>query len=134
MNRQKKVRYKVVKRRTRMSSIINGNSLYARRYIKGQEVYATPGTLGIFVFTDKTTAREWADCWVRQRDGYTWKERDLIVIPVLPIGRGSNIVHASSEIDSDSLKSFYDANDEWDKIYAEVPDNTMAFPGVYVLD
>ena len=134
MKRQKKVRYKVVKRRTRMSAIINGNSSYARCYIKGQEVFATPGTLGIFVFTSKATAWQWAECWVRWRDGFLWRERDLIAIPVLPIGKGSNIAHASSEIDSDSLKSFYDADDEWDKIYAEVPDNTMAFPGVYVLE
>ena len=136
MKRQKKVRFKVVKRRTRMSAIINGNSSYARRYVAGQEVYATPGTLGIFVFKNKTAAWDWADCWVRRRNGYWWYEKDLIVIPVLPIGRGSNIEHASLHVDSDRLADFYRTPDSERSslVYAEVPDRTMAFPGVYVLE
>ena len=136
MKRQKKIRFKVVKRRTRMSAIINGNSSYARRYIAGQEVYAPEGTLGIFVFKNKTDAWQWADCWIRYKNGHWWYEKDLIVIPVLPIGRGKEILYASLHVDSDRLADFYRTPDSErpNLMFAEVPDKTMAFPGVYVLE
>jgi len=133
----RKSRYKVIKRRTRTSAIIHGNSKYGLKYLPGQETYAPEDTLGIFVFKTKTAAWNWADIW----NGESWygngPSKDLIVVEVIPIGRGKTIVFASSHVLSDELDYFYSEDPEERDLYGslgEVPDNTMAYPGVLVCE
>jgi hypothetical protein len=58
MKSQPEVLYKVVKKRTRYSAVINGSSKYAIKYDKGKEVNARPETFGIMAFTDLEHAEE----------------------------------------------------------------------------
>lgn len=51
-----KVLYKVVKRKTRYSSIISGHSPFAIKYEKGKEVKALPETMGIMAFETEADA------------------------------------------------------------------------------
>jgi hypothetical protein len=59
MNR--KVRYKVVRKKGRGSAIVHGNSKYCLTYNPGAVVKALPNTLGIFVFKHKTYAQDWCN-------------------------------------------------------------------------
>lgn len=129
MNR--KPRYKAIKRSTRTSAMLHGNSKYARKYVAGTSVYAMEGTLGIFVFKHKTYAQEWVDVW--NRGAYRGEDIDLIVVPVIPIGRGRTLVWISGSLQSSDLDEYYDDNDD-DWILSEAPDDTMGYPGVHVLE
>jgi len=123
----RKVRYKVVKRRTRNSAVINGNSRYSIKYEKGADVFAREETLGVFVFTNRRAAESWA--WYIDRDH---EDDEIIILRVLPIGKGKTPQRISPSIDTDVLNLFY--NDE-DYHYMNVPhDYTLCYPGVHVLD
>jgi hypothetical protein len=124
-----KVKYKVVKRRTRVSAMINGNSKYARRYFDGNDVYAHGNTIGILVFETLSAADQWAAAW--ETPSYTHYGKELIILKVLPIGRGKRVEFLAPEIDTETLDRFYSGNE--DLRLGEAPDRTMAYPGVHVL-
>lgn len=131
MNRQSKIRYKAVKRKTRTSAMIHGNSKYGLKYLPDTEVFAIPHTLGIFTFKTKTAAEDWVNIW----NGYHSKgDKDLIYVPVIPLGRGKTIIFASSCIGPQDLDYFYEENQDYYYSHVEIPDNTMAYPGVYVCE
>jgi len=125
-----KMKYKVVKRKSRMSAMINGNSKYARQYLDGHSVYAPSNTVGILVFETLSAAEDWA--WIWNHDDYHEDKRDLIVLEVYPIGRGKRVLWLANDISTDVLDYFYDRVGEscW---RAEAPDRTMAYPGVAVI-
>ena len=129
----RKPRYKVIKRLSRSSAMIHGNSKYGLKYLPGRETYAQEGTLGVFVFKTKRAAQEWADIW-NGESFYSRESKDLIVVEVTPIGRGKTVVFASSCIGTEDLDYFYKENQDYYYSHVEVPDNTMAYPGVYVCE
>lgn len=123
-----KIKYKVVKRRSRMSAMINGNSKYARRYLDGEAVYAHGETFGIFVFETLGEAESWAAAWFQGYD----ECKDLIVLKVIPIGRGKKLSFIADGVDTETLDNFYGEPEE-DRVYTYPPNRTMAYPGVHVL-
>lgn len=125
-------RFKVVKRRTMGSAIIDGRSRYGLKYIPGTKVFAPKGTLGIFTFKTAGAANDWADVWNRY---HVWNEnlKDLIVIPVIPLGRGKKIIFAASDITTYGLDSYYSDDEDGYYDIGEAPDYTYAYPGVYVI-
>lgn len=126
-----KVKYKVVKRKTRMSAMVNGNSKYAVRYIDGYNVYAPRNTLGIMVFETLTAADDFT--WMWNYGTYGRPSKDLIILRVLPIGRGKKVRWIATDVDTDSIDSFYKYTGYDRDMLAEPPDRTMAYPGVTVL-
>jgi hypothetical protein len=132
LDTSRKQKYKVIKRRTRTSAILHGNSKYARKYLPGDIVTAMEGTHGIFVFKTKAAAEDWASIWngYHSIDG----EKDLIVVPVIPIGRGRTLVFVCSGIESNLLDEYYASDDDLYGTTGEAPDNTMGYPAVYVLE
>ena len=129
-----KFKYKVIKRKSRMSAIINGNSKYAREYIKGDCVYAHGESMGIMVFNTLSAAESFADSW---NNGSPFDEsKDLIIVRVRPIGRGHTVIWISDDISSKGIDKFYKFCSQGDNEtpFAEAPNNTMAYPGVEVLD
>ena len=124
--------YKAIKRKTRMSAMVHGNCKYSRKYLPETIVMADDKTLGIFVFKYKTYAQEWVDIWngYHSFDG----EKDLIVVPVIPIGRGRTLVWVCSHINAVSLNEFYKDDPTHRQLYGDAPDRTMGYPGVYVLE
>lgn len=121
-----KVKYKVVKRKTRTSAILHGNSKYAKRYPKGESVYAGTNTMGILIFKTLKAARFWANQWIY----YT--NSDLIILKVIPLGRGKTVKFISIDLSTEGLDNFYN-NDEYSSM-GSAPNDTMAYPGVQVLD
>ena len=122
-----KMKYKVVKRRSRMSAMINGNSKYARKYLDGEAVYAHGNSLGVFVFETLTAAESWASAWW---NGYN-DGKDLIILQVIPIGRGKRITWIADGVETETLDDFY--ADYQNSLHITAPDRTMAYPGVHVL-
>lgn len=125
-----RIKYKVVKRKSRMSAMINGNSKYARRYLDGDSVHAHGGTVGILVFETLTAAECWAGVW--NEPTYSNVAKDLIVLKVIPIGRGKRINFLAEGIDTEALDHFYHGNHSF--LQSQCPERTMAYPGVHVLD
>jgi len=110
-----------------MSAIVNGRSKYARKYTKGEKIYAFGDTLGIMVFRTKKSAEEFAFSFNK------WVEKPkLIIIRVKPIGMGKSILHVSRRISTPDLDKFYSFNKH--TLVTEPPDNTMGYPGVLVVD
>lgn len=126
-----KIRYKVVKVRTRYSAIVNGNSKYALRYTRGSVVKAPEGTMGIFVFKSQRDAYKWCvmlnsvDPW---RDA--WR---FIVIKVLPLSRGKKVNFVHGGVSTESLDNFYIERDGSEMHFASAPDGTYAHQSVRVL-
>ena len=121
-----KVKYKVVKGKTRTSAIINGNSKYAIRYPKGETVYAGTNTMGILVFKTLKAARFWANQWIH------YGRINFIILKVIPLGRGKTVKWISTDISTEGLDDFYDDN-EFTQMGSS-PGDTMAYPGVHVID
>lgn len=110
-----------------MSAVVNGNSKYARKYPKGEKVYADADTLGIMVFTTKRSAEEFATSFNK------WDEKPkLIVIRVKSIGRGTTVNSISRRITTFDLDDFYGHKKYC--IMAFPPFNTVGYPGVLVVD
>ena len=128
------IRYKVVKRKTRMSAVINGNSIYAIQYLKGSKVFARPETLGIMTFKSRYDAVNWKDGIEYHEYNNHWDGDDvhLKVIAVETIGRGKVPKSISSSVRSDRLKSFY-KNPHY-RINTNPVDRTVCYPGVRVLE
>lgn len=128
--RGKKVRYKVIKRRTRKSALINGNSRFSLTYEKGRDVFAREDTLGVFVFTNRKSAEDWL--WNFDIDH---EEEELILVRVIPIGRGKTPNSIASGVRTENLEYFYKDEEEgyW-TLFNTPPDQTLCYPGVHVLD
>jgi hypothetical protein len=124
--------YKVIKKRTRMSAIINGNSKYARLYVKGETIYADQDTLGIMCFKTKVAAKEFISHFVR------WMyngENPLKIVRVKPIGKGKTIRWLCRKVKTNELDNFYKS--ERFGLYPDLgnaPEHTIGYPGVFVVD
>jgi hypothetical protein len=130
------IRYKVVKRKTRGSAIINGRSHFARKYLPGTTVFAEEGTLGIMVFKTRYSAVVFADHF-NNNAWYNYHPPKLIIIKVETIGRGKVIHWVSSKTKTDELESYYkDMKDIHPNSLLSnlAPDDTIAYPGVRVLE
>lgn len=130
-----KVRYKVVKKKTRYSAVVNGNSKYARRYLPGTIVEAEPGTMGIFVFKHKWYAEAWNDLLNYGdiiSDPYTSVQYEVIRVLPLVKGRKRGFVHAG--VATDQLDNYYLGNAECHYSLAHAPDDTYTHRAVKVLD
>lgn len=126
------IRYKVVKRKTRCSAIINGNSRYARRYLPGIITVAEEGTLGIMTFRIKTAAEEWAHHFNNQSWTYNDQPK-LMVIKVEGIGRGYVPITVATDFTTDALDDFYSS--DYDSGYPfSSPDDTICYKAVRVLE
>lgn len=123
------IRYKVVKKKSRISAVVNGNSIYALKYIKDTEVFAKPETLGVMTFTTRTAAEDFA--W--SFEGIWSDTVKMIVIRVQSIGKGSAPHYISREVRSYGLECFY-SGEEYFWSESSPPDNTMCYPGVKVLE
>jgi hypothetical protein len=133
INMDRRPVYKAIKRKTRTSAMLHGNSKYAKKYMPGEVVMANEGTLGIFVFKYKTYAEDWVNIW----NGYHSYEssKDLIYVPVIPIGRGRKLIWIAGGLDRCDLDRYYSEDtDHYGCRMGEAPDNTMGYPGVYVLE
>jgi len=118
----RKYKYKVIKKISRKSAFINGNSKYAIDYIKNENVCAPLGSLGVLVFNTKKAAKYFRNNW---KD-----KKDLIVIKVIPTGRGKRIHYVSPARNSKGLDNFYKNN----SLLQPAPGDTMGYPGVFVVD
>lgn len=118
-----KDKYKVVKRRSRMSAMINGNSKYALQYKDGHTVYADENTMGVLVFNTFKAAGDFVNGWS--------SEKDLIILRVKPLGRGKSITWVAEDVTTTAMDRFY--ADKYEFV-GDAPDNTMAYPGVYVIE
>ena len=128
-------RWKVIKKKSRRSAVINGNSKYSLQYIPGKKVFAPPNTLGIFVFTSEYEARKWVTAiqlhsWFY--DYYTIKKKSLKIIKVFPIGRGVSPTRISRTPKSEDLKYFYNSDDGFFGGTERIPDGTLLYRGVYI--
>jgi hypothetical protein len=127
LERQKIKRYKVVKKTTRYSCVIPGYNTFSVRYLPETEVFALPQTLGIMCFTQLTYAeRFFYSHWHYQNN--------CIIIPVIPIGIGK----FPYELGIPSmLHQFYctipHVKDEATS-NMRIPEGTICYPGVYVLE
>lgn len=124
----RKVRYKVVKRRNRTSALVNGNSRYALRYPKGEDVFALEDTLGVFVFTN----REYAESWLFNFDIHHEND-ELIIVRVIPIGKGKFPRNIAYGVMTETLEEFYEDYSSA-AFFNTPPDKTICYPGVHVLD
>lgn len=127
-----KYRYKVIKRKTRMSALINGNSLLSIKYLKGKIVYSHPSTLGIFTFLNYEDAINWMDrITISRGNEYT-------IVRVLPKSRGKNPSYVCSELSTDTLIKFYEDHKKTKFGYAikrnVPPRNIMCYSSVEVID
>ncbi len=125
-----KTRYKVVKQ-NRISAMVNGNSKYALHYNDGEDVYAREDTLGVIVFGTLKDANAWV--WVWNESNWYRDKKDLIILEVLPLGRGKNIISLSAEPFTEALDKFYRRKLYQGWLTQESPEGSMAFPGVYVV-
>ena len=124
------IRYKVVKKKSRKSAVINGNSHYALQYLEGTTVFALEDTLGIMTFTSKRSAEIFAYHFENP-----WIESErMSVIMVETIGKGSCPPLISRKVKSEGLDVFYNFPDGYDYNAQTPPDNTMCYPGVKVLE
>jgi hypothetical protein len=126
LSRQKTIRYKVIKGKSRNSAIINGNNKYALNYPPGADVYALPETIGVMTFRTHRSAAK----WIRKCFPYYI---DLIIIKVIPIGRG----YVPRDIPSPYKIKLYYKNpgtyfDAWG-LWLHPPRNTICYPAVHVL-
>ena len=109
-----------------MSAMVNGNSKYARKYLDGERVYGHGQTFGIFVFKTLRAAESWVFQW---NDGY--EAKDLIILKVIPLGRGKSMTFVAADPSTDSIELFYDNSGS--AFAQSAPENTMAYPGVFVI-
>jgi hypothetical protein len=131
------IRYKVVKKRTRVSAIINGRSRYALKYLAMTKVFARPETLGIMVFKTRCEAEEWA-YQIEYQYYNTLYADELIVLKVDTIGKGKTPKDISMAYSTPELCRFYEyqENDSqyFDVTFTSPPLDTICYPGVLVLE
>jgi len=131
----RKYKYKVVKEKSRVSAMIDSKSPFALKYMPSENVYAEEGTLGIFVFKTRAAAEEWAEAWRNDEHIFDTHRLNLIVLRVLPIGRGCSPKTIASEVTSKDLKYFYSDNDT-DSYYLTTQSmpGVMTYPAVFVVE
>lgn len=133
----RKYKYKVIKRKTRKSAIINGNSKYARKYIKDESTYALGGTLGIMVFSTRRDAKVFishvAGFYDEDCEVY-YNGNPFMIVRVLPIGRGQTVKTIAHDMSTNDLDLFYRENMLYFAPTSHPPHDTMAYPGVFVID
>lgn len=123
-------RFKVVKRKTRKSAIVNGNSEFALTYLPGIVVTAKPETMGIMTFTRYFEARKWVT--YLHKSNYVQFTRDaLMIIKVLTIGHGYEPEHISYSSSAGSLREYYNGKNMHPAI---PPYGTICYSSVKVLD
>jgi hypothetical protein len=118
----RKYKYKVVRKHTRLSAAVRSDCKYFRKYLSKTNVYAMDGTLGIFVFDRKYDAETW--------EHYMGLKDMLMVVKVIPIGRGFRPKIASMFLSELALKDFYKGKG---KIITP-PKGTICYPGVFVVN
>lgn len=122
LKRQKTVRYKVVKKRTRYSCSLNGNSSYALQYEKKTEVHARPETIGVMCFKTYIDAEDFVQ-------GHWWWRENCKIIAVIPMGKG----HYEETVGPPRrLKEYYIGALTCYELTP--PDGTICYPAVYVVD
>lgn len=129
------LRWKVVKRKTRNSAVINGNSKYALKYLPGEVVTALSDTVGVMTFTTRRAAEEWAQSI--EYHNYSMNtdyEENLIVIEVEGIGQGFLPMYISRGAASNDLKKFYGPDYASDASHMSPLDKTMCYRQVRVLE
>jgi hypothetical protein len=120
---QKKIRYKVVKKRTRYGCTIHGSSLYALKYTTKTMVFARPETIGVICFDTLDNAERFIT-------RYHLYDDTCKIVEVLPIGRGRRnpILYSTRHLN-------YLYNGGLDESYEMVPPRgTVCYPGVYVTE
>ncbi len=127
----RKYKYKVVKAKSRASAMLSWNSPFSIKYIPLQNAVAKEGTLGIFVFNTRFEAEQWAEAWGTYSTGC--EAIKLIVLKVLPIGRGKTAKMISPDVTSKGLRGFYNDVDPL-YILGRSMENTMVYPGVFVVE
>ena len=125
-----KHKYKVVKKRSRTSAMINGNSLYSLVYKDRTDVWARKDTLGIFVFETLHMAEDWTQYW-NQIAPYN-EIKDLTILKVLPLARGKRANWIAKGITTAILKEFYKGDNHLHYV-GESPERTMTYPGIHVI-
>jgi len=131
----RKHKYKVIKKKSRMSAVINGRSKYARKYIKGEITYALEGTLGIMVFITRRDAQSFINnlnVEVSNKYGLIKSSGPYIIVRVLSIGRGQTVKTISGNIQTYNLDLFY--SHLFFTPTSQPPPDTMGYPGVFVVD
>lgn len=120
MEERRKFKYKVVKRRSNKSIVINARSKYCLTYIKDTIVKAPEGTLGIMVFKTKKDAELFAEC----------HDDNSIIKKVVPIGRGRSPETISRKVGTRELNEFYKTG----SMIQVPPSGTICYPEVIVVD
>lgn len=121
LKRQKKIRFKVVKHKTRYSCVVHGKSKYALKYNVDEEVHALSETLGVMCFTTYKLAY----AFLRQHWYYA---NNCMIVRVIPIGRGSTPQDMGPP---SRLNDFYSHGSVSHMV---PPDGTICYPAVYVVD
>lgn len=134
MQRLTRYKFKVVKVKSRISAMINGNSSFALRYLRGTDVWAREDTIGIMVFKTITDADHFAWSWSKD-NWWSGACKELRILRVLPYGKGLYPSLISAHVDAEYLRNYY--HYEQDRDYVDVnspPDGTMCYKGVHVVD
>jgi hypothetical protein len=121
LKRQKKIRFKVVKHRTRYSCVVHGSSKYGLKYDPKTEVHALPETLGVICFTTYKKAYN----FIRQHWYYG---ENCMIIKVIPMGKGS------TPQDMGPPSRLHDFYTHGAVSHMTPPDGTICYPAVYVVD
>jgi len=122
------IRFKVVKKRTRMSAVIDGRSGFGIKYLRGTKVFANPKTLGIMTFKTYDYAYDWINSW------YSYS-KELMIIQVRPLCRGFIPDQICSSMETRLLYYFYARNKYplYSGYLVAPPDGTICYKGVEVL-
>jgi hypothetical protein len=126
LERQKTVRYKVVKRRSRGSCSLNGNSKYSLKYKKETEVHARPETVGVMCFVNFEDAK----FFMRR---HPWLGEHLMILKVIPMGKGKRI----DEISVPRKLNEYYHSEQVNHCHFYIlpaPRGTICYPAVYVTE
>ena len=121
LKKQKTIRFKVIKKSSRISCTINGNSKYALKYNEGEEVIARSETVGVMCFRTITDAQNFIDhSW--------WFQEKFKIVKVKPLGRMKKLVNMGYP---NRLNDFYNGG-----IFSgNIPiRGTVCYPGVHVLE
>ncbi len=129
------IRYKVIKRKSRCSAVVNGNSRYALKYIPGITVLALEGTLGVMVFKTITPAKKFAANLNSYSYEWTDKPPRYIVVRVATYGKGKFIYEIAYDYTTQGISNYYNDSIYHDFMTTAIPmEYTMGYPGVTPLE
>lgn len=121
------IRYKVVKKKSRCSAVVNGKSSYGLKYLPRTTVFAKEGTLGIMTFETLHQAANFA-----QHLNFS-HANSYIIIAVVGIGRGNYPMQICQSAITTDLNSFYFPDSFWSR-QTNPPDGTLCYKSVKVLE